>query len=55
MELWAISNIFEIGIKKIRNKNLTTIIVFTNLYIVITKIFEPKIKLGIGAIRDFIY
>lgn len=49
-ELWAISNVLKISIKKMKNKNLIIIIVFTNLHVAIIKIFDPKVRPNRDAI-----
>lgn len=54
-ELWAISDTLELSIKKTRNKSSTTITIFTDLYAVIAKILESKVRPGKNAIRDLIY
>ncbi len=54
-ELWAISDALEISTKKTRNGNPTTVTVLTDSHAAITKILEPKVRPGGGAVRDLIY
>ena len=54
-ELWAILDALEIGIKKTRNGNPTTVTVFTDSHAAIDKVVNPKVRPGGGAVTDLIY
>lgn len=54
-ELWAISDALEISIKKTRNRNPKTVTVFTDSHAAISKIVDPRVRPGGGAVRDLIY
>ena len=55
VELWAISDTLELSTKKTKKGNLIMIIVFTDLYTAIAKIFELKVRPVRGAIKNLIY
>ena len=50
MELWAILDTLVLGIKRIRNIKLITVIVFTDSQVAITKILNPKARFGENAV-----
>lgn len=54
-ELWIILYALKLRIKKTKNRSPIIITVFTDLHVVIAKIFKPKVRPNRGVIRDFIY
>lgn len=54
-KLQTILDIFKMSIKKTNNGSSIIIIVFIDLHVAITKILEPKVRPGKGAVEDFIY
>lgn len=55
VELWAISDALNLDSKETRNAEPTTVTIFTNSQTAMTKILEPKTKVGGDAIRNLIY
>ena len=54
-ELWAILDALVLGIKRTRNVGPTTVTVFTDSQAAITKILDPKTRVGGDAVRSLIY
>lgn len=54
-ELWAISDALDLGSKKTRNAKPTTVTIFTDSQTAMTKILDPKTKVGGDAVQNLVY
>lgn len=55
MELWSISKALVLGIRKTRNIKPTTVTVFTDSQMAISKIPDPKTRVGGDTIQNVVY